>query len=194
MTQMLLGLLIVLAVHSVRLVADDWRTRMLIRLGRPLWLLSFSLVSVLGLALLVWGFAQVREQPTVIWSPPPGLRHLAIALMALSFILLAAAAVPGNRLKARLQHPLLLAVKTWALAHLLVNGMLAHVLLFGSFLAWSVLAYRAARQHDRREGTIYPAGRPLPTVFTVLAGLIGWLVFANWLHGWMIGIRPVAWW
>lgn len=193
MTQLLLGLLIVLAVHSVRLFADDWRTRMLIRLGRPAWLVLFSLLSLLGLVLLVWGFALVREQPTVLWSPPPALRHPALALLALSFILLAAAAVPGNHLKARLQQPLLLAVKTWALAHLLVNGMLAHGLLFGAFLAWSVLAYRAARQRDRRAGTVYARGRTLPTVVTLVLGLLGWLVFANWLHGWLIGIRPVAW-
>lgn len=193
MTQLLLGLLIVLAVHSVRLFADDWRTRMLIRLGRPLWMALFSLLSVLGLLLLVWGFALVRERPVVLWSPPPVLRHPALALMALSFVLLAAAAVPGNLLKARLQQPLLLAVKIWALAHLLVNGMLAHVLLFGAFLAWAVLAYRAARQRDRREGPVPAAGRALPTAATLALGLLGWLVFAGWLHGWLIGIRPVAW-
>lgn len=194
MTRMLLGLLIVLSVHSLRLVAEDWRNRAVARLGRPLWLTLFSLVSMVGLVLLVWGFAQAREQPLVLWQPLPALRHAALALTALSFILLLAALVPANHLKARLRHPLLLALKTWALAHLLLNGMLVHAILFGSLLLWAVLAYRAARQRDRLSGAAAPPARAPMTLLTLVLGLLAWWLFASKLHGWLIGIKPVPWW
>jgi uncharacterized membrane protein len=193
MTQLIAGLLIVLGVHSVRLFADDWRSRTLARIGRPAWLTLYSLVSLLGLALLVGGFAQVREQPLALWSPPVATRHLAALLMLPAFVLWAAALVPGNRIKARLHHPLVLGVKIWALAHLLATGTLAHALLFGSLLAWSVLSFRAARLRDQREATPYPAGMLGPTLATGVLGVLGWLLFAHWLHGLLMGIRPVNW-
>jgi len=195
MVRMLLGLLIVLGTHSLRLLADDWRSRMITRLGRPLWLTLFSLVSVVGLVLVVWGFAQAREQPVVLWQPLPWLRPVGLSLTALSFVLLAAALVPANHLKHRLHHPMLLATKTWALSHLLLNGMVAHAILFGSLLVWSVLAYRAARQRDRQnEANIAPPHRlaALASLFTVALGLSAWWLVANMLHGWLIGIKPLT--
>jgi uncharacterized membrane protein len=107
-------------------------------------------------------------------------------------VLFAAACVPGNRIKARFHHPLVLAIKTWALAHLLANGNVAHVLLFGSFLAWAVASFIAARRRDRAQGVQYPAGTVRATVLTMLAGGVAWAVFAFWLHGLLIGIRPLG--
>lgn len=193
MTWLIAGLLLVLGVHSVRLFADDWRSRTLARIGRAAWLTLYSLVSLLGLALLVWGFAQAREQPLLLWSPPVATRHLATLLMLPAFVLWAAALVPGNRIQARLHHPLVLGVKVWALAHLLATGTLAHALLFGTLLAWSVLSFRGSRLRDRREATPYPPGTLWPTLATGALGVLGWLVFAHWLHGWLMGIRPVSW-
>jgi uncharacterized membrane protein len=89
-----------------------------------------------------------------------------------------------------LRHPMVLGTKVWALAHLLANGNLADVLLFGAFLVWAVLSFRAARQRDRAQGTVYPAGTASGTAITVAAGVVGWLVFALWLHGLLIGVRP----
>lgn len=193
MTLLIAGLLLLLGVHSIRLFADDWRSRTLARIGRPAWLALYSLVSLLGLLLLAWGFAQVREQPLVLWSPPVATRHLSTLLMLAAFVLWAAALVPGNHIKARLHHPLVLGVNVWALAHLLATATLAHAVLFGSLLLWGLLSFRAARRRDQRDGTSYPAGRLRPTLLTGLLGLLGWLVFAHWLHGLLMGIRPVRW-
>jgi uncharacterized membrane protein len=193
MTRLILGLLIMLGVHSVRLFADAWRCQMLARIGRPAWLTLYSLVSLLGLGLLVWGFAQTREQPQLLWNPPVATRHLAATLMLPAFVLWAAALVPGNHLKARWHHPLVLGSMIWALAHLLTTGTLAHVLLFGSLLVWGILSFRTSRQRDRREAIAYPAGAWVPTWGALALGILSWWLFAHWLHGLLIGIRPVGW-
>ena len=104
--------------------------------------------------------------------------------------LLAAAYVPGNAIKARLRHPMVLGVKAWALAHLLANGLLAQVLLFGAFLLWAVLDFRAARQRDRASPVALAPGRAGPTVAAVLVGTLAWAAFAFWAHGAWIGVRP----
>jgi uncharacterized membrane protein len=98
--------------------------------------------------------------------------------------------VPGSRLKAKVRHPMVLGVKVWALAHLLANHTLADLLLFGGFLVWAVLCFRAARARDRAAGTLYPAGTLQGNLLTVGAGLAAWAVFAMWLHGALIGVRP----
>jgi uncharacterized membrane protein len=111
-------------------------------------------------------------------------------LTLISFVMLAAAYVPGNAIKAKLRHPMMLGTKVWAFAHLLANGTLADLLLFGGFLAWAVLGFRAARQRDRAAGTNYGSGTLPATLITVVVGVVAWLVFALWLHGWLIGVRP----
>ena len=191
MTYLVFGLVIFLGVHSVRIVADDWRTRMRERLGEGAWKGLYSLLSLAGLALVVWGFGVAREQPVVLWMPPTGMRHLAGLLTLLSFVLFAAAYVPGNGIKARLHHPMAAGVKVWALAHLLSNGMLVHQILFGAFLLWAVASFAAARRRDRIAGTVYAPGQTLPTVITVLLGAAAWAAVAFWLHGMLIGIRPL---
>ena len=190
MTYLILGLIIFLGVHSVRIVADDWRTQTRSRLGELPWKGLYSVASLLGFALLVWGFGLARQQPVQLWSPPLAMRHLAALLTLVSFVLLAAAYVPGNGIKARLHHPMVLATKVWALAHLLANGNLAHVVLFGAFLVWAVFDFTAARRRDRVAGTQYPACNAGATAITVVVGLVAWLAFAMWLHGLLIGVRP----
>ena len=190
MTALILGLLIFLGLHSVRIVAEDWRGRTINRLGPARWKGLYTLLSLVGFALLVWGYGQARAAPVLLWASPTWTRHLAALLMLLSLVLLAAAYVPGNALKARLHHPMVLAVKVWALAHLLANNTLADLLLFGSFLVWAVLDFRAARQRDRAAGTVYPAGRGGATLVTVGVGLLAWAVLAFWAHGWLFGVRP----
>ena len=190
MLYLILGLVMFLGAHSVRIVAEDWRTRTIARVGPGAWKMAYSVVSVLGFVLIVWGFGQARMQPVLVWSPPVGMRHAASLLTLVAFVLLAAAYVPGNGIKARVHHPMVLGVKVWALAHLLANGLLAQMLLFGAFLVWAVLDFSAARRRDRAAGTVYPPGRVVATVMTVVAGVVAWMVFAMWLHGWWIGVRP----
>lgn len=190
MTYLLAGLLLFLGTHSVRMVADGWRSRVIARIGPLAWKGLYAAVSLAGFALLVWGWGLARQHPVPLWQPPVGLRHLASLLTLFAFILLAAAYVPGNQIKARLHHPMVLGVKAWALAHLLANGTLAHVLLFGAFLAWAVLLFVASRRRDRREGTTYPPGRIGATLLTVALGVGAWAAFAFWLHAALIGVRP----
>lgn len=190
MTYLILGLVIFLGVHSVRIVAEGWRAQTRARLGEARYKGVYSVVSLLGFALIVWGFGLARQQPVVLWSPPVGMRHLASLLTLLAFVLLAAAYVPANRIKARVHHPMVIAVKTWALAHLVANGTLAHIVLFGAFLAWAVLDFIAARKRDRATGVQYPPGTGGATAVTVVVGAGAWAVFAFLLHGWLIGVRP----
>lgn len=190
MLYLILGLVLFLGVHSVRIVADGWRTRTLDRLGAGPFKLAYTVLSLLGLALVVHGFGIARETPVVLWQPPVGMRHLAALLNAVAFVFLTAAYVPGNAIKARLHHPMILGVKTWALAHLVSNGNLAHVVLFGSFLVWAVLDFRSCRQRDRAQGTSYAPGKPAATGLTVALGLAIAGVFALWLHGMLIGVKP----
>ena len=192
MTVLILGLIIFLGAHSTRIVADDWRTAQLKRLGEGAWKGIYAVVSLTGLGLIIWGFGLARQQPVVLWVSPAAMRHAAALLTLVAFVLLAAAYVPRNAIKSRLHHPMVLSVKTWALAHLLANGTLADLLLFGAFLAWAVACFIAAKKRDRAAGTQYPAGTAGATAATVAAGAVVWPLFAFWLHGLLFGVRPFA--
>ncbi|MBY0239100.1 MAG: NnrU family protein [Burkholderiaceae bacterium] len=192
MAILILGLLIFLGVHSVRIVAEPWRTQMRARLGEQQWKGVYSLISLAGFALLIWGYGLARQAPVVLWVPPVGTRHMAALLTLASFVFLAAAKVPNNGIKAKVHHPMLIGVKIWALAHLLANGNLADVVLFGAFLVWAIMDFKAAKQRDRVNGAVYPAGTGKGTAIAVAAGVVGWAVFAIWLHGVLIGVRPFA--
>jgi uncharacterized membrane protein len=190
MTLLILGLVLFLGLHSTRIVAETWRSGMRTRLGENAWKGAYSVLSLLGLALIVWGYGAARQQPVVLWASPVWTRHLAALLTVPAFVLLVAAYVPGNQIKAAVKHPMVLGVKLWALAHVLANNTLADVLLFGSFLVWAVLCFRAARQRDRAGRVTYPAGRLAPTLVCVVVGLAAWAGFAFWAHGAWIGVRP----
>ncbi len=191
MGMLILGLILFLGVHSTRVVADGWRTAMMARLGERTWKGLYALLSIVGLGLVVWGFGLARQQPVELWWPPSFMRHVTRLLTLIAFILLAATYVPRNAIKARLHHPMVGAVMVWALAHLLANGNLANAVLFGSFLAWSILSFRAARARDVAAGTTYPAGTVSGTTITVVVGAVTWGLFAFWAHGMLMGVRPV---
>ena len=149
MLVLILGLLIFLGVHSVRIFADGWRASTIARIGEKPWKGLYTLVSLVGFGLIVWGYSLARQQPVVLWQPPVMMKHLNSLFTLAAFILLAAAYVPRNQIKARLHHPMVLAVKLWAFGHLLATAKLADVVLFGAFLLWAILDFRAARQRDR---------------------------------------------
>ena len=190
MLLLILGLVLFLGAHSARIFADGWRSATIARIGPMPWKGIYSVVSIVGFIVLIWGFRAARADTLVLWTPPVWTRHVAALLMMVSFVLLAAAYVPHNSLKARLHHPMVLGVKVWALAHLLSNGVAASVILFGAFLVWAALSYRAARQRDRAAHTVYPPGNAAWTAITVAVGLVAWSVFALLLHGPLIGVRP----
>jgi len=190
MLVLLLGLVLFLGVHSTRIFAEGWRNGMLAKLGENGWKGAYSVASLVGLVLIVVGYGMARQQPVLLWNPPVAMRHIAALLTLLSFVLLFAAYVPGNGIKARLRHPMVLAVKVWAFAHLLSNGTLADVLLFGSFLVWAALSFRAARGRDRAARVTGSPGKTSATAITVLVGIAAWAGFAFWAHGVLIGVRP----
>lgn len=190
MTILILGLIIFLGLHSVRIIAEDWRNATRARIGENTWKGLYSVISIIGFVLIVWGYGVAREAPVVIWTPPPFTRHIAALLAVIAFVFLTAAYVPRNGIKAKLHHPMTLGVKTWALAHLIANGTLHDILLFGAFLVWSVLLFSASRRRDRAAGTVYPAGSGGATALTIVAGIVAAVVFAGWLHAPLIGVRP----
>ncbi len=196
MTILLIGLAIFLGVHSVRIFAERWRQAQIVRWGENAWKLGFSSLSAAGLALIIWGYGVARHTPFVLWNPPAGMRHAAGLLTLVAFVFLAAAYVPRNHFKARFHHPMVLGVKAWAVGHLLANGTVADLLLFGGFFAWAVLSFIAARRRDRLAGTTYAAGTAGGTLSAIVGGTVAWAVFAFWLHGVLIGVLPfrsVAW-
>jgi uncharacterized membrane protein len=190
MTLLLLGLLLFLGTHSIRIVADDWRTARLAGMGENGWKGLYSLASALGLGLIVWGYGLARAEPVALWAPPTWTRHVAALLTLPAFILIAAAYVPGSRIKAAIGHPMVAGVKVWAIAHLLSNGNLADALLFGAFLLWAVADFRSARRRDRAAGVVYRPGTAARDGLVVAVGAGAWALFAGFLHLWLIGVRP----
>lgn len=190
MASLILGLVLFLGIHAVRIVAEPGRQALIARHGLLRWRLLQGTVALLGLGLIVSGYAQARLDPVLLWQPPVGLRHPAALLTLLAFVLAAAAWVPGNALKARLGHPMLAGVKLWAFAHLLANGSLADGLLFGSFLLWAVAGFAVGRRRDRRAGTVAGPVSPARTALTVALGTAAWAGFALWAHAAWIGVAP----
>ena len=202
MIWLLMGLVLFLGVHSVRIFAEEWRSHKRAAWGELRFKGVYTLVSVLGFVAIIMGYGEARLQPMVLWTPPVATRHISVLLMLLASVLLVAAYVPRNHLKLRLKHPMVLSVKVWALSHLLANGNVADVILFGSFLVWAVLNFRAARARDRlnavpddvSDDASSTATRPhmIATLVTLGAGGAFWAVFTFVLHAKWIGVAPLA--
>jgi hypothetical protein len=172
MTYLIAGLVIFFATHSVRIFAEDWRAAGIQRMGERPWKAIYSLVSIAGFVLIVWGYGLARQAPVDLWSPPAWTRHVTALLTLPAFILVAAAYVRGNRIKAAVGHPMVLGVKTWALAHLLSNGRLADVLLFGGFLVWAILC---GTLDNFLRPLLIRRGADLPLLL-IFAGVMGGLI------------------
>ncbi len=192
MSTLIAGLLIFLGAHSARLIAPAWRDATIEKLGHNAWRGLVSVLSVIGFVLLIKGYDAARLNPIPLYEPPLFLRHVAVLLMFFAAVFAAASQVPRNHIKARMGHPLVLSVKTWALAHLLANGTLADVILFGGFLLWAVLDFISARRRDRAQGTAYPEGALGNTLVTVVVGAAIWAVFVFYLHARWVGVAPLA--
>lgn len=190
MVWLVLGLVLFLAPHSVRIVAEGWRAQRVAALGLNGWKAIVGVLSIIGFVLMVWGYGVARADPVVLYAPPVWTRHVAALLTIPAFVLLAAAYVPGTRIKRAIGHPMVAGVKLWAFAHLIANGTLADVVLFGTLLAWAVLDFIAARKRDRAAGTVYAVGPVSRDLIALVGGLVLWAVFAFWLHGAWIGVRP----
>ena len=209
MTQLILGLILFLGAHSVRIWADGWRGQTIEAYGEKAFKGVYALVSILGFYLLVVGYGEARLQTVALWNPPIFTKHISMLLMLLSSILLVATYIPRNHFKMRLGHPMVLSVKVWALSHLLANGNLADLVLFGSFLIWAVLNFRSARARDRAlllnlNVTEEAAGESiaesesahqpklLSTIITLVGGMAIWALITFVLHAKIVGVSPMG--
>jgi uncharacterized membrane protein len=203
MALLILGLVLFLGAHSTRIFAENWRQAALERLGDKAFKGANALVSLVGFGLLIYGFDQVRWDSPALWAPPVWVKHVAALLMLLSLVLLASAYAPRNAIKAKLHHPMVLSVKVWALAHLLANPRVADLVLFGAFLLWSVLNFRAARKRDRlaaasaqetgEAGTLpAPEVSLAATLRAVGIGVVVWAFLLSRGHVWLFGVSPLG--
>ncbi|WP_425056755.1 NnrU family protein [Pseudomonas abyssi] len=192
MLLLMLGLILFLGMHSARLFAADKRASFIAAKGPLAWKGLYALVSIVGFVLIIYGYGQARMSPTWLWISPVWTRHLAALLTIPAFILIVATYIPGSCIKARVGHPMLLGVKFWALAHLIANGSLADLLLFGGFLAWATALFVVSRKRDRAAGVSYGKGKPVMDAVVVVVGLVAWAAFAFYLHGAWIGVKPMG--
>lgn len=195
MLLMIVGLALFFLIHLVP-TAPEVRRSLAERMGEGPYKLMFSVVSAVALALIVYGYAKLHATPgknPVIWSPPSGMRHATLLLMLFSFILLAAAYIP-SRIRSAAKHPMLVAIKLWALAHLLVRGDLASMVLFGSFLAWAVFD----RISVKRRAALGPLGAKTGglggDIAVLVVGLGLYALMLLWGHARLIGIPLVPGW
>lgn len=192
MLEFAIGIVLFFGIHSIAIVAPGWRNDMVRRMGAVPWKAVYGLVSIVGIVLLIKGYGDLRWTSTVLYTPPGWLRHVGMLLLVPVFPLLLATYLPG-RISSGVRHPMLLAVKVWALAHLLMNGRAVDLVLFGAFLAWAVADRIAVKRRSSR-----PASAPtLPaTAFNdavaVVGGLAIYVAFVLWLHTWLIGVPVVA--
>jgi uncharacterized membrane protein len=187
MTVLIAGLVVFLGVHSVAIFSPDARARALRSWGEGPWKAGYGLISLVGFALLIYGFGLARQAPVVLYSPPLWMRQVTLLFMLPVFPLLLAAYLPG-RIKAATKHPMLAAVKLWAFGHLLANGTLADVLLFGGFLAWAVMDRISLKRRSQTIKTV-PPGK-FNDIIAILLGLALYVVFIVWAHVRLFGVSP----
>ena len=183
-----IGLLIFIGIHSISIVNESWRNRMVNKIGEWAWKGMYSLVSIFGFMLIILGYGVVRYDSVVLYTPPLWLQHFSLLVLVPVFPLLVGAYFPG-RIKAATKHPMLISVKLWAVAHLFLNGSLVDVFLFGSFLTWAVWD-RISIQ--RRQPRPIP-GAPYSSFNDIIACVVGiglYLTFVFWLHELLIGVPP----
>src|SRR5450631_3392500 len=189
MAYLIAGLVIFLGMHSVAIVAPRAGAGARERLGEGAWKGLYAVISLGGLVLIVLGFGWARQTPVVLYTPPRWMHHVTFLFMLPVFPLLLAAYLPG-RIKAAAKHPMLAAVKLWAFGHLLANGTLADVLLFGGFLAWAVMDRISLKRRSQAIKTA-PPGK-FNDIIAILLGLALYVVFIVWAHVRLFGVSPFS--
>jgi uncharacterized membrane protein len=187
---LVIGLVLFFGTHAVSIVNPGWRDRMVARVGENRWQGLYSVIALTGLALIVWGFGLARKEMVVLYVPPVWLQHVTVVLMVFVFPLLLAAYLPG-RIQTTVKHPMLVATKTWAFAHLLANGTLADALLFGSFLVWAVADRISLKWRNQPQVPAAPPSR-FNDAIAVFGGIALYVLFLFWLHKWLFGVSPLT--
>jgi uncharacterized membrane protein len=186
MSLLIIGLLVFFATHSISIVNVSWRDRVAARIGTLTWQGLYSLAALAGLLLIIWGYGLARQDPVVLYQPPVWLRHGAMLLLIFVFPLLLATYLPG-RIQTVTRHPMLVATKLWALAHLLANGNLADVILFGSFLVWAVADRISLKRRTAPNVPALPTSR-INDALVIVLGLALYVFFVFGGHSWLIGV------
>ncbi|PDT84720.1 NnrU family protein [Sinorhizobium sp. BJ1] len=193
MALLLLGIVIFLGMHLVRVVAPGIRAGVIESRGMGTWMGLYALVSLVGLCLIIYGFGQARGETGILYNPPVFLRHIALLLMLFAFVFLAAGFLPAGRIAVAVKHPQILSIKIWALAHLLANGETSSVLLFGSFLAWAVILRISLKRRERAGEAVLPVFKSAGNdALAIVLGLVVFVLFIWKLHDWLIGVAPVV--
>jgi uncharacterized membrane protein len=187
---LIIGLALFLGMHSISIAAPRLRAQLFASMGGNRWRGVYSLGSALGFALILYGFHLARQAPVVLYMPPTWMRHVTFLLMLPVFPLVLAAYLPG-RIKSAMKHPMLAATKFWALAHLLSNGLLADVLLFGSFLVWAIVDRISLKRRIQQPVATAPPGR-FNDLIAVVVGLALYMLFIVWAHSWLFGVSPLG--
>lgn len=190
MTLFILGLIIFLGMHSIRVFAEPTRTALVRKLGQGGYMALYSVASLVGIVLISMGYGQARLTSGQLWVPPWEMRWVTIFGTLVAFVFLAAYLVPRNRLRQAVGHPMVIGIMIWALVHLFINGRVVDVMLFVAFLVWAKLSFLAARRRDR---IAPPAVKPVigfaGDIAVVVGGLALWMLFGAVLHQWLIGVR-----
>ena len=190
MIMLVAGLVVFLGTHWVGVLAPRWREAQIARIGEHRWKLAYSLVSIVGFVLLIWGYGRARADADALRTPPAWAPHATALLTVIAFILVVSAYVPQTHFRTWLGHPMTAGVGVWALGHLLANGTLRDVILFGAFLVWSIAVFASRTRRDREADVVYPPARGARDIVAIVAGVVAALVFALFLHGPLIGVRP----
>ncbi|MBB4566062.1 NnrU family protein [Rhizobium leucaenae] len=192
MSLLILGIILFLGIHLIRVVIPDFRRSMIASLGESGWRIGYSIVSILTLILLIYGFGQARDS-TPIWSPPFWMSHITILLMLFALICLVASLLPAGYIAVRTKHPMVLSVKIWAFAHLLSNGDGAAMLLFAAFLAWGVIVRISLKRRERAgEISLRPFVSAKYDLYAIIIGIVVWGLIIWKLHEWIIGVSPLV--
>jgi uncharacterized membrane protein len=190
MAVLILGLIVVLATHSLKVVAPAWRVALVDRLGDGPYKGLNSLLSLIGLVLIVWGFGLAWEDPTFLYAPPAWGRHVAMALMIPALILAFSSAFPAHWIQRYVRHPLLTATMLWAISHLFANGDLAGVVLFAAFFIWAVID--RLFQPVSPGPVVSPASPGRGDYTAIAAGLALYAALVGGIHFWLFGVSPVG--
>lgn len=186
---LIIGLFLFLGIHSISIIAEDFRNSMVAK-SKNGWKIIYSLISVVGIVLIAKGYGALRFEPVLLYVPPYWLKHLTYLLMLPAMVLFVAPYLPG-KIKQVTKHPQIIAVKLWAFSHLLVNGMLADAILFGAVLIWASVATISM---NKRKPRVVPGLKPnrVNDVIAIIIGVVLTAVFILYLHQLLIGIPLVV--
>lgn len=187
MSMLIIGLVLFLGIHSVRIFAPGWRDARVAAMGEGPWKGVYTLVAIVGLVLLIWGYSLARPEAAFFYEPPAWVKHAVALLMLLALIIFMVSQVPAGKMKPALKHPMLLSVKIWAVAHLAANGDLASILLFGSFLVWAIVDRISVA---KRDAPLPEEGPVMWDIVAIVSGVAIYLLFVWQLHAWLFGVLP----